>query len=209
MNPSAVIILPVSMTNIIRGIKMIQIRKGVFETNSSSSHSIVMMKTDKPKKCPFESAWVFKGEVAFYESDLEFGRAPFDLLTDWYGRVRYCIAAGYDVDELTEMCRRNIKGFDHFNFEKNRWSKGPYKGYIDHQSIGALETALKKFNVSLEEFIFNDRFIIVIDGDEYCVFDSLRNSEMFNKDGVEQIVPCPDDEDDDDYNDEDEDEEEE
>lgn len=170
---------------------MIQIRKGVFETNSSSSHSIVMMKTDKPKKESFKSGWVFEGEIDFYAEDLEFGRAPFDLLTDWYGRLRYCIAAGCDVDELTEMCRRHVEGFDHFHFEENRWSGGPNKGYIDHQSYGVLESALKKFDVSLEEFIFNDRFIIVIDGDEYNVFDHLTKSEMFNTGAVKEIVPRP------------------
>lgn len=171
---------------------MIQIRKGVFETNSSSSHSIVMMKTDKPKETPVKSGWVYQGELPFWDYDLEFGRAPFDLLTDWVGRLRYCIAAGYDIDELTEMCRRRVSGFDHFELPKDPWGKKKYNtGYIDHQSIGVLESALKKFNVSLEEFIFNDRFIIVIDGDEYCVFDHLAKTEMFNTDAVKEIVPAP------------------
>ena len=74
---------------------MIYIRKGVFETNSSSSHSIVMTKADKPIKDMVNPDWHVDNDGVmdfWYEPDLDFGRSPFDLLTDWYGRLRYCIA---------------------------------------------------------------------------------------------------------------------
>ena len=128
----------------------------------------------------------------WYEGDLEFGRSPFDLLTDWYGRLRYAIASyGGDKDKLNdleEICQRRIENFDHFKFKEDRWENGEYHGYVDHQSIGLLNAALGKYSVSLEDFIFDDRFIVVIDGDEYNVFNTLVDTDMFNKDAVEDIT---------------------
>ena len=179
---------------------MITIRKGVFETNSSSSHSIVMMKKDKPIKTELEgnmidADWKVNKEGVmdfWYDHDLEFGRSPFDLLTDWYDRLKYCVAYYGNnqnkLDELEHICQRRIAGFVKFKFGKDRWDGTEYHGYVDHQSMGLLDHALEKYNIDLEEFIFNDRFIVVIDGDEYCVFDTLIESEMFNSDNVEDIA---------------------
>ena len=174
---------------------MIQIRKGVFETNSSSSHSIVMMKNDKPTEDKVDPDYRVDDDGVldfWYEPDLEFGRSPFEFLTDWYGRLRYCIASysGDDdkIKELEEICRRRVDRFKHFKFRKDRWENKENRGYIDHQSDGILDAALKRYNISLEEFIFNDRFIVVVDGDEYRVFCDLIQSEMFNKDNVANIT---------------------
>ena len=178
---------------------MIYIRKGVFETNSSSSHSIVMMKNDKPVKTELEGnmvdpGWYLdkSGKLHFWSRDLEFGRSPFDLLTDWYGRLRYCVAyysfSKNKLAELEEICFKRVAGFNGFKFDKYDNGNNDM-GYIDHQSAGVLESALFSFDTDLEDFIFNDRYIIVIDGDEYCVFDTLMETDMFNKDSVEKIIP--------------------
>jgi len=180
---------------------MIYIRKGVFETNSSSSHSIVMMKGDRPSKTITDSNMVDggwhvnkNGTIDFwFEHDLEFGRSPFDLLTDWYGRLRYAIASFANnpekIDELEQICQKRIAGFVKFKFIEDRWEGGDYHGYVDHQSSRILECALNKYNISLEDFIFNDRYIVVIDGDEYCLFDTFVHTDMFNKDSIEDCVP--------------------
>lgn len=180
---------------------MIYIRKGVFETNSSSSHSIVMMKGNRPTKTiensnMVDGGWRINknGTLDFwFEGDLEFGRSPFDLLTDWYGRLRYAIASYANnpekIDELESICQRKIAGFVQFKFREDRWERGDYHGYVDHQSMGILGCALNQYNVSLEDFIFDDRFIVVIDGDEYCLFDTLAHTDMFNKDSIEDCVP--------------------
>ena len=129
----------------------------------------------------------------FLSGELEFGRSPFDLLTDWYGRLRYCIAYYSDnqdkLKELESICQRRIAGFVKFKFPRNDWNGNEEDhGYVDHQSMGLLDSALEKYNVSLEEFIFNDRFIVVIDGDEYCIFDKLVKTEMFNTNYVKDIL---------------------
>lgn len=179
---------------------MIYIRKGVFETNSSSSHSIVMMKEGKPLKTVADSNMVDAdwhvnkdGVMDFWlEDDLEFGRSPFDMLTDWYGRLRYCIATYGDqkdkLREIEEICQRRISGFVKFKFKEDRWENGYYHGYIDHQSLGLLDAALEKYNIGLEEFIFDNKYIVVVDGDEYCLFNTLMDTALFNKEAVDKIV---------------------
>ena len=181
---------------------MIYIRKGVFETNSSSSHSIVITKDNKPTETienskMIDGGWHIdsQGVMDFmFEHDLEFGRSPFDILADWEGRLRYAIATYANeqdkINELEEICQRRIAGFVKFNFRKDHWEEKDYHGYVDHQSYGLLQHALSKYGISLEEFIFNDRYIVVIDGDEYNVFDTLIHTDMFNKENVEDIIPA-------------------
>lgn len=174
---------------------MLQIRNGVFETNSSSSHSIVIMKEGTKLPDVVDADWRTgdDGIISFYESDLEFGRAPFDLLTDWCGRLRYAIAdtdgEEDSLEQLREICRRRIMNFVDFDFEVSRWSGNPQTGYIDHQSKGVLSGALTKYKATLEDFIFDDRYIVVIDGDEYNVFDRFTESGMFNAKNVKDVYP--------------------
>ena len=54
-----------------------------------------------------------------------------------------------------------------------------YFGSIETDST-LLERFLKKENISLEEFLTNRKYIIVIDGDEYCVFETLKEEIGFN-----------------------------
>ena len=61
---------------------------------------------------------------------------------------------------------------------------------MDHQSHGLLEHVLEHYHISLEEFIFNDRYVIVIDGDETQYFNVLVEQDLFNKDVVESIEPA-------------------
>lgn len=88
-----------------------QIRSSVFETNSSSSHSIVITKNDHILTP--EDAWhngMSWGEIEnnnleymcidkhnhaanFYERELTFGRSPFKILTSFEDKIAYAIAS--------------------------------------------------------------------------------------------------------------------
>ena len=52
----------------------------------------------------------------------------------------------------------------------------PYYGYVDHQSIGTLQNFLKKHNLSLEQFLKDPRYVVIIDGDEYCAWQKMFES---------------------------------
>ena len=65
---------------------MFQIRRGVFETNSSSSHSISIRKNGHTytKEEIMNGLWIDPedGSYSLWESDLEFGRSPFEPLAE-------------------------------------------------------------------------------------------------------------------------------
>lgn len=174
---------------------MFNIRTSTFETNSSSSHSIVVTKQDHPIEKIEDCYHVLDGKVDFWDRDLQFGRSPFDVLTNWYGRLCYAIASFGEerLEEIENACRRHIPSFKGFDIPKYRpwWNEGeeerPYYGEIDHQSMGLLQSFLFKHDLSLEDFIFNDRYIVIIDGDEYCVFDTLMETPMFTPDAIEDM----------------------
>ncbi len=193
---------------------MLQIRRGVFETNSSSSHSIIIKKKDRPIAKVTDPGWRMyvdeddennprNGVIKFDDRDLEFDRDPFHFLVDWYDRLAYVIAAYQSrdtVETLADICRRRIPGFRGFRFPSKHWilddengeenaEPTDYYGYVDHQSECLLEKVLNHYQVSLEEFIFNDRYVVVIDGDEYQYFRELTEQEFFNRNAIEHIEP--------------------
>ena len=169
---------------------MINIRKGTFETNSSSSHSLVVFK--ESNNAANDELWRLgdDGKLYIYANELEFGRGPFELLTDWYGRLRYAIASCPDkIEEIEAACYKNVPGLTTIKYPGEGWNNKntPYYGYVDHQSVGLLENFLNTHNITLEEFIFNDKYMVVIDGDEYCIFDTLQHTPAWNKDSVEEV----------------------
>ena len=172
---------------------MKQIRQNVFETNSSSSHSLVITTNNEyyTREEINEDFYVTKeGIVRLWESSLEFYRSPFDMLVTFMDKLRYAIASsgGNLVDECRELCRKYVDGFVDFKFDTKDYiwdstvkdyveAENPlpnYGGTDDYQ----IEGWLKHYNISLEEFLTNKRYIVIVDGDEYCVWDNIKNSGL-------------------------------
>ena len=57
----------------------------------------------------------------------------------------------------------------------------PYFGYVDHESSSLLQDFLDEQKISLEKFLVNKKYLVVVDGDEYCEFEKLLNSGIINK----------------------------
>lgn len=57
----------------------------------------------------------------------------------------------------------------------------PDIGTIDHQSSGMLMGFLSKHGVSLEEFLTNKKYIVIIDGDEYCTWAKMKSEGVIDK----------------------------
>lgn len=180
---------------------MKQIRRSVFETNSSSSHSIVILNEDVAKNnneylSYFKTYLCSDGLYLMFDHDLEFGRSPFDVLSTFSEKLNYAIASFGEekFDELEELACKYLRGLDDGGYctgielPISRWSskKSKYYGNIDHQSAGVLQNFLFKENISLEEFLVNPRYIVIIDGDEYCVFDKLKESGLIKSDTIKK-----------------------
>lgn len=178
---------------------MKQIRRNVFETNSSSSHSLVIT-TDNEHYTREEinkNFYMTDGIVRLWDSSLEFYRSPFDMLVTFRDKLRYAIASsnGNLVNQCRELCQKYVDGFVDFKFDKIDYvwdsevedyveTDDPipnYGGTDDYQ----IEGWLKHYNISLEEFLTNKRYIVVVDGDEYCVWSNIKNSGLVD---VKKII---------------------
>lgn len=165
------------------------IRKGMFETNSSSMHSIIITKNDsncyeKGLEC------YYGGRLIFSDEDLEFSRWPFQFLNTWRDKVGYAIAsycqeykrddkeAKEFISKLEAIIKKHVKNFDHIELPDPEDTWYPF-GYVDHQSEGLLQKFLSEENVTLEDFIFTPKYIVVIDGDESCIFNSMKKDLTF------------------------------
>ena len=173
---------------------MKQIRRNVFETNSSSSHSLVITTDDEHynREEINKDFYMTDGIVRLWESSLEFYRSPFDMLVTFRDKLRYAIASsnGNLVDECREICKKYVDGFIDFEFDTKDYvwdsevkdyveTNEPipnYGGTDDYQ----IEGWLKSYNVSLEEFLTNKRYIVVVDGDEYAIYDHIKKSGLFD-----------------------------
>lgn len=175
---------------------MIQIRDNTFETNSSSSHSLIITDFDG-NYTPEEMMkgiylWEDK-ETRMYESNLEFYRSPFSLLATFESKSRYAIASsqGHLADEVEKIWRKYIPNFNGFKFDmkteeydydKKEWvdldePKPIYGGTDDYQ----IEGWLKGYNVSLEDFLTMRRYMVVCDGDEYREWYHILDSGLVDK----------------------------
>lgn len=176
---------------------MRQVRLNTFETNSSSSHSFVI--TDFEGRYSQEElmnhVYLSKdGKVIMWESNLEFGRSPFDFLNNFKSKTQYAIASsnGRLVPQIVEVWKKYVPGFSYFEFdEKYRvWDEEKQEyvetdddnpvyeyGYTDDSMI---EAWLKKYNVSVEDFLTMKRYIVVCDGDEYKTWDKVRDSGLMD-----------------------------
>ena len=103
-----------------------QIRRGVFETNSSSVHSITMC-----SGCDFDFWCV--GELLFWEDEKKFGTRE-ELIEDlkkdtWYdGKLRYPNINWDDKDQVSDIFNdENIKTFN--QYFQNDWFETYWEAY--------------------------------------------------------------------------------
>ena len=65
----------------------------------------------------------------------------------------------------------------------------PDFGYIDHESCGRLRKFLEINNLSLEDFLTRKDILVVIDGDEYQIFNNMVDCELIDIDNIESQYP--------------------
>lgn len=171
------------------------IRKGVFETNSSSMHSIVITKESiEGKGDEYDNSYLTKeGFLKIWGSNLWFGRSPFRILNTKIAKLEYAIASYLGYKKVKDpQTKELMKSFSEIASSIFKGCKGidlPIDGdsccgEVDHDSCTLLIRFLTTENISLEEFITNPRYIVVIDGDEYCVFNDMKKSGLIKTDNI-------------------------
>lgn len=177
---------------------MINKRLNLFETNSSSSHSIVVSNVDRgyDYDLPIDKDGILTVEFG------EFGWGP-DILKGPMKKISYyitdnCIGLGYyleDNEDESEMFEKRIRDFKETNMYKSLFKvikkhhpelkdikftqhEGFYPfGYVDHQSSGTSNEG------DLEELIFNESCIIIIDNDNCEHFADYEEPSIYVKGG--------------------------
>jgi hypothetical protein len=200
---------------------MRQVRTGVFETNSSSMHSLVIKK---------ESAYFTEDEVRkdiyinkdglinLYHRDMYFGRSPFQVLTSLKDKALYTLASmcnSKDSECYKEVCdviQSYIPEFKDFDLEftssthaekyyteddmKQYYGEGNYLksdkywitwGY-DFGSVDEdiLSHFLREENITITEFLKNKRYVVIVDGDEYCIYKDMKKNRLIDTNNIER-----------------------
>lgn len=163
---------------------MKKVRYNVFETNSSSMHSIIIgnlnlnlnIKNENVFRCFIDNEGILEIPLG------KFGWGV-DWYTDPYTKLQYALTMVYETEtpyinnrgknesafyetsgynEILDLLRSKCN-VQHINIRS-------FDGYIDHQSredYHSLDDFLNEYDVILEDFIFNPNVILKIDNDNH------------------------------------------
>lgn len=137
-----------------------QIRRGVFETNSSSMHSISIVGSSNYETGPFPEELVIKGG--------EYGWSAPPLM-EYEEKLNYIATDYKDDDDSLEMLKEVYQKYTGKKLIYNL-SEGKYDIYIDHQSSGTIDDYLCDCDdrrEGLKDLIFNKNKMIIIDNDNH------------------------------------------
>jgi hypothetical protein len=153
------------------------IRNGVFETNSSSMHSI-SLNVAQDEYEPIKPATGKSKNRELTISCGEYGWGP-DSCSSWGEKLSYVITsikANSDVASIEDMQNHRffklVKEVVH-DFTGMKMVVDSLEGYIDHQSVDMLSDYLddkksdEDFMNDIKELIFNKKYTIVIDNDNH------------------------------------------
>jgi hypothetical protein len=137
-----------------------QTRRSVFETNSSSSHSVVVSDGTDYVVPEIEGS-----EIVISGGEFGWG---YDTLTDWMEKASYAYtyAKNYGKSEDLETLKRVIEDYTKKTvvFESSGDEYNP-DGYIDHQSVEVAEEIFESED-KIKQVIFGNSHII-IDNDNH------------------------------------------
>jgi len=124
--------------------------------------------------------------------DFDFRTKEIDIYLDADGNdIPHCklIYKGWDEEKKRTVYYYRDKNDNPHDavFDEENYLEIPDIGMIDHQSMGLLKNFLKEKDITLKEFLTNKKYIIVIDGDEYCDFERYMKSGLINKDFITEI----------------------
>jgi hypothetical protein len=140
------------------------------------------------------SVYMDDGMIPHWEiDDFDFGRYPFQVLYTLIDKARYAVASylgGHERmdDTATEVLegqiypviRKYYPDFKGFEFDKNHVTGDFDFGSVDQQSYGLLQGFLKKTGITLEEFLTDNAYQVIIDGDEYGNFGGYVNAGIIH-----------------------------
>lgn len=187
---------------------MIQLRSNVFETNSSSAHSLVFMNKPieyyTPEEVYEDLQWKctenpnnpgkYTLELRFWDGEGQYDRYPFQVLKDFRTKLYYLYAhcpirvvPPKKPDDYTHYWREWYKVSNFLKkhlpwLEKVEWNK-----YCDirpsSEALG-FDGALKRAGLDWYEYLFRKDIIVICDGDEYHVWKGMKKAGLINMNNI-------------------------
>ena len=108
-----------------------------------------------------------------YNDKLAFDGKDYKFLSKWLDRLEYAYASSRNDKELDDIVKSNL-GIDAVDVPCERYTK---KYYLKHW--------MEKYNFTLEDFIFNDKYIILSGDCRNRIIDKLIDLGMLNEDNIE------------------------
>lgn len=162
---------------------MIQIRKNVFETNSSSTHSLVISAKNRNYNysLPVDDDGVLTVKFGEFGWGPKLLKEPIEKLSylitdrhkiyyDWehvptWKEFEYLISQSKNIQEIIEVIKNCCPEVKEVKFKKcDQYNP---LGYVDHESTGTSWSS----DLSIEEIIFSNKVIIMIDNDNSCHYE--------------------------------------
>lgn len=66
-------------------------------------------------------------------------------------------------------------------------------GNLDEDTKGLLQSFLKENNVSLSDFLFQNKYVVIFDNDQQCGIDTLKDNNLYNESNIVKKYPEYDD----------------
>jgi hypothetical protein len=116
-----------------------------------------------------DGVWKIEGR------DLHFGRSPYRVLGTVEGKARYALAtySSKNIDEVLTILQEVYPDLKRIELPMAWWD--PEKE--DH---GYCEDSALPLNIPLRDFILDKKYVIISDGDEYCIWDDFKRTKLFN-----------------------------
>ena len=187
---------------------MINIRQNVFETNSSSMHSLVIVKHPKPYNSHELKFNVWSEDRDFNLFDWHeagtYERSPYRVLRTPLQKLQYYVAYTLGtcgktekIDEIKQFIHKHtnvpLDKIDLYHRESHCNRKGEWHETKDFGCVYENDTGedvfsfVRRKNITMEDLILNPKYVIITDGDEYQLFKALFESNIIMSDTIEDI----------------------
>lgn len=161
---------------------MINIRKGTFETNSSSTHSICVTHTNNlcpiPEKIEIDlDNYGFGWEYEKYNTTEE--KLAYLLIGAMSGYKNDFVSTAKRLDKIVSTIKKwvkvvNIKGIEVVSYGDNMYFE-PIEGYVDHRDeLDELVGAMLENEELLKRYLFSDESFILTGNDNSFGYPDIR-----------------------------------
>lgn len=152
-----------------------KIRQSLFETNSSSTHSLSLgvYSTNGACTIPVENGVVsikmdgdYGWGIETFTDQYEIARYLLQQALVQYYRPEYTTWISNIVDVIKEVTGAESVVISGVSFDEEDSNRLIIEGYVDHQSVGEFNEVLKDKNL-IKNAIFGDGSLLVIDNDNH------------------------------------------